>query len=388
VAVNLKTENVGVTVSWQGCTISGLSAIASEADRLGYGCLWVPEAWGLEAFGAIAHVLDVTKRIRVGSGIVNVYSRSAALIAMACATFDQISPGRFMLGLGSSGRTLVEEWHGVRFERPLERSAEYVEEIGRIARGGGGLRRENTLAGNNSNNNNKKKKKPTSSFSSSSSSSGLHLYTKPLPPTGLEIYLGAIGDENLRLAGRICDGAIVIHYPISKLGRALGLLLLGGSQEGGEADEKKKKMLFAYLPAAVSNSQDELARARRSVAKNIGFYVASMGRYYARSLSRLGFAEEVSKIIEARSSFVNKTTTTTTAAAPLLLPSGRRASDVVADAVSDELVEELSLVGRPDFVSEKISKLPDGVTPVLGFSASTHEEVSLALNSLRLLANA
>src|SRR5271157_5697974 len=128
-------EKFGVTVAWQGSTIEGLSAIASEADKLGFGYFWLPEAWGLEAFSTVSHILGRTSSIRVGTGITNIYSRSAALIGMGCATFDQIAPGRFVLGLGSSGRAVIENWHGIDFSNPLSRTEEYVQVIRKVASG-------------------------------------------------------------------------------------------------------------------------------------------------------------------------------------------------------------------------------------------------------------
>src|SRR5208283_29239 len=194
-------EKLGVTVAWQGCTIEGLTAIACEADKLGFGYFWVPEAWGLEAFSAVSHILGRTSSIRVGTGIANVYSRSAALIGMGCATFDQIAPGRFVLGLGSSGRAVIENWHGYDFSKPLGRTEEYVRVIRKVASGEDLEFHGDVL-------------KNLSKF---------RLFTKAVE-SNLEIYLGAIGDMNLKLAGRICDGAILAEYHSSKLDHALKLV--------------------------------------------------------------------------------------------------------------------------------------------------------------------
>ena len=250
-------ENYGVTVTWQGMTVDGLTAIATEADKLGFGYLWIPEAWGLEAFSVISHILDRTKNIRVGTGITNVYSRSAALIGMGCATFDQIAPGRFMLGLGSSGRGLIEYWHGYDFSKPLRRTEEYVQVIRKVAKG------------------------DTVDFDGDvlKHLSRFRLFTKPMEKS-LEIYLGAIGDENIRLAGKICEGAILAEYPSSKMDHALKLL-------NGESQSVSKK-LFTYLPAFISNSKENIDKAREQIAKNISFYVTSMGAILSKEPNEIG----------------------------------------------------------------------------------------------------
>jgi alkanesulfonate monooxygenase SsuD/methylene tetrahydromethanopterin reductase-like flavin-dependent oxidoreductase (luciferase family) len=319
-------EKLGVTVAWQGSTIEGLTAIASEADKLGFGYFWVPEAWGLEAFSTISHILSRTSSIHVGTGIANVYSRSAALIGMGCATFDQIAPGRFVLGLGSSGRAVIENWHGYDFSKPLGRTEEYVRVIRKVASGEDLEFHGDVL-------------KNLSKF---------RLFTKAVE-SNLEIYLGAIGDMNLKLAGRICDGAILAEYPSSKLDHALKLV--------------NGKRLFTYLPTYISASKEDLARANQQVAKNIAFYIASMGSYYSKNLVRLGYEDDVNRIVDAYA---------------------RGGSKASTHAISEKMLDELSLVGPAESVIDRVSKFPKGVIPVLGFGARSFEEVTSAINSMRL----
>src|SRR6476469_9239221 len=96
-------------------------------DELGYDTVFVPEAWGREAFTTLGWIAANTSRIRVGTGIVNVFSRTPALIAQSIATLDQISEGRAVLGLGTSGPVVVENWHGMEFRSGLRRTQETVE---------------------------------------------------------------------------------------------------------------------------------------------------------------------------------------------------------------------------------------------------------------------
>ena len=124
-----------MTVDWRGATIDALNTIALQADYSGCGYFWVPEAWGLEAFSTIGHLLTITRQIKIGPGIVNIFSRSAATIGMSCATLNQLAPGRFVLGLGTSGKGLVEYFHGAKFEKKFKRMNEYVEVIKKVSSG-------------------------------------------------------------------------------------------------------------------------------------------------------------------------------------------------------------------------------------------------------------
>src|SRR5712692_7560361 len=105
------------------------------ADELGYDAIWLGESWGYELFTSMADLVRATKRIKIGAGIANIYSRTPALIASTVATLDERSGGRIILGLGPSGANVIEHWHGVPFQKPVQRTREYVEIIRMILRG-------------------------------------------------------------------------------------------------------------------------------------------------------------------------------------------------------------------------------------------------------------
>src|SRR5438552_13048827 len=104
------------------------------ADELGYDSVWLGESWGYELFTSMADLARITKRIKIGAGIANIYSRTPALIASSAATLDERSGGRIILGLGPSGANVIEHWHGVPFSKPLKRTREYVEILRMIFR--------------------------------------------------------------------------------------------------------------------------------------------------------------------------------------------------------------------------------------------------------------
>src|SRR3954471_20753266 len=113
------TERTGLLAFWKNYDRKLYLRAAQLADELGYDSFWLPEAWGYEIFALLAEMAVATKRIKLGTAIVNVFSRSPGLIAMSAATVDDISEGRFMLGIGTSGKNVIEGFHGRPFEKPL-----------------------------------------------------------------------------------------------------------------------------------------------------------------------------------------------------------------------------------------------------------------------------
>src|ERR1044071_8659982 len=105
------------------------------AEELGYSCLTMGESWGEDALTSLAQIAAVTSRMRIGTSIVPVFARSPANIAMTALNMDRMSEGRFFLGLGTSGRLVVEDLHGEKFAKPLTRMREYIDIVRKAARG-------------------------------------------------------------------------------------------------------------------------------------------------------------------------------------------------------------------------------------------------------------
>lgn len=311
-------DRFGVTIDWRGATLQALTTIALQADHLGCGYLWIPEAWGLEAFSTIGHLITVTKRIKIGTGIANIFSRSAANLAMASATLNQLAPGRFLLGLGVSGKGLVESFHGVKFDQPLKRTHEYVDTI-RMIEVGGVVNYQGGIL----------------------NLSRFRLFTSPVKsPT--PIYLGAIGEKNLNLAGRIADGAIVTFYPISKLKTCADIV----NDASGSTDNKKK--IFCYIPLHVVHNEREERTAKGDVSRLVSFYVKSMGKYYPQNLEKLGYASLVT-----------------------LLKSNQAEGADKSSILDETYLRDFSLIGSASEIIDRVAQLPDTIFPVFGLNASS-----------------
>jgi F420-dependent oxidoreductase-like protein len=170
-------------------------AVARAADELGYSVCWAAEAYGSDAPTVLAWVGAQTKNIDLGAAVMQIPARSPAMTAMTAATLDTLSGGRFRLGLGVSGPQVSEGWHGVRFDRPLARTREYVDVV-RMA-----LARETVqYEGEHI-------RLPLPD----GPGKALRLTVHPVRPS-VPIYLAAVGPKNLELTGEIADGWLAIFF--------------------------------------------------------------------------------------------------------------------------------------------------------------------------------
>ena len=130
------TERIGLVAFWKNYDRKLYLRAAQLADDLGYDSFWVPEAWGYEISTLLTEMALATKRIKLGTGILNVYSRSPGLIAMTAATLDEISEGRFILGIGPSGKNVIEGFHGRKFDKPLTQVRDVIRVVRTLLAGG------------------------------------------------------------------------------------------------------------------------------------------------------------------------------------------------------------------------------------------------------------
>lgn len=227
--------------------------------------LWVPESWGRESFATLGAVAHATKRVRLGTSIMSIFARTPATVAMGATTIDMLSGNRALIGLGSSTEAIVEGWHGVKFDRPVERMREYVQCVRLTASG----ERVN-YAGQ---------------FYSVRNFKMLH---RP-PRTDIPIFVAAVHRRMLSLATELADGVILYLRPVDELQKTVAAI-----KEMTAAREKKFEVALSLI-CAVSDS--EPGRARERAAKTLAFYVA-VGKYYNRFLAENGYRNEVAQITE------------------------------------------------------------------------------------------
>ncbi len=219
--------------------------------------IWIPETWGMECFSVLSSISQIAKKPKLGTSIVNIYSRSPALVAMAASTIDTISQGRLILGLGVSSQSIVEDWHGLKFVEPMERMREYVDVIRLIMKGG-----KTNYDG---------KLFQLKNFS---------LLIKPQRKT-IPIYLAAVNQKMVKLAWEIGDGVIFYLRPINELKKTVEKMR-----------NIRKIDVACQLITTVSDDEEKaLTRAKKTMA----FYI-SVGRIYREFLAKNGYEKETSSI--------------------------------------------------------------------------------------------
>jgi F420-dependent oxidoreductase-like protein len=309
------------------------------ADELGYDSIWLGESWGYELFTSMADLVRVTKRIKIGAGIANIYSRTPALIASTIATLDQRSDGRMILGLGPSGANVIEHWHGVPFQKPVQRTREYVEIIRMILRG----------------------EKLVYHGEMFNLERGFKLRFTP-PRKNIPIYIAAMGPKNVVQSGEISDGVLPVYWPANKWGELRSQLDEGARIAGRSAHSTA---IAPYITSVILSEQDdenERAAARFTVASPLAYYIGRMGVYYAQMLTRNGFGAEVETVQEA----------------------WKQGMKSAIEAVPEELLDATSIVGTPQEIVAKLDKwVAAGVDePILGIPGGSPDEAGEKLAAL------
>jgi F420-dependent oxidoreductase-like protein len=252
-------------------------ALAREADACGYAVTWAAEAYGSDAATVLTWVAAQTERIDVGSAIFQIPGRTPANTAMTAATLDTLSGGRFRLGLGVSGPQVSEGWHGVRFDKPLARTREYVAIVRKA------LARERlTFEG--------------------------EFFTLPLPDgpgkaltltvhpvrERIPIYLAAVGPRNLELAGEIADGWLAIFFDPDNASESLDHIRAGRERAGLGMDG------FDVVPTVPVVIGDDLEACAAPVRAYSALYIGGMGsrekNFYNALAVRMGYADAAQQI--------------------------------------------------------------------------------------------
>lgn len=225
--------------------------------------IWIPESWGREAFVMLGAIASLTSKIKLGTSIVSMFSRSPATTAMAASTLDIISKNRTVIGIGASTPILAENWHGTKFEFPLKRMKEYVICFKIISSG------------------------ETINFDGDFFKLKNMKIMHPSTRKKIPVFLGAVNSGMIKLATDIADGTILYLRPFDELKETVKHIRSLTSKES------KNFEISSVFITAISNRYPELARRR--AAKTLAFYVA-VGKYYNEFLSSHGFKNEVEQI--------------------------------------------------------------------------------------------
>jgi F420-dependent oxidoreductase-like protein len=277
------------------------------ADACGYDSFWMPEVWEHEAFTILARIAVNTERIGLGTGVINVFSRSPALIAMSAATLDEISGGRFRLGLGTSGARVIEDFHGMPYAKPLSRLRETIQIVRLLLRG-----ERADYAGEN--------------FRLSRFKLGFRPLRAEIP-----IYVASLGGKALEQLGETADGWLPVHWPFARLGEGIAVINRGASRAGRHPGS------IEIAPMVNCVVSGDLGRARQMARMPLAYYVGGMGSYYHDMLSRLGFAEEAEIIRKA-------------------WKAGRPKEAM--GAVSDEMLDRIAICGPRDLCRAQLDEMP------------------------------
>jgi F420-dependent oxidoreductase-like protein len=255
---------------WPWFTPAEQVELAVLADQLGLDSAWVAEAWGQDAVSVLGLLAGKTDRIALGSGLMQIPARKPTATAMAAASLDVLSEGRFRLGLGLSGPQVSEGWYGVPFVNNLRRTREYVDTVRRV------LARERVSL-------------PLEGGDPSHPPTGLgkplKLLTRPVQDR-LPIYLGAIGPKAVRQAGAIADGWLPFMLDPREPDTLLGLLREGAEAAGRALEEID---VAPVVPLAID---EDVRAARDAVRPWLAFYLGSMGakdkNFYVELAERQG----------------------------------------------------------------------------------------------------
>ncbi|MBD0736701.1 LLM class F420-dependent oxidoreductase [Streptomyces sp. CBMA29] len=295
-----------------------------DVEAAGADMVWVPEAYGRDAASVLGFCAAATTRMRLGSAVLNVYSRTPALLAQTAAACDELSRGRFDLGLGTSGPQVVEGWHGLPFDRPLTRTREVVDICRRIWR-----REVNVHQGTAFS-------VPYDAGKGTGQGKPLKLMTYPVR-SRIPVWLAGLGPRNVRLTAEIAEGWLPSLFIPELADRVWGEDLRQGAQRRDPLLPPLEIAVGAHVEVtsedhgAIRTARD---RARPSLARYIGGMGAVGANFYNDLIRRYGFGQEAEQVQR------------------LYLD---RRPEAAAAALSDELVQALTVCGPPSYVKDRFA---------------------------------
>jgi F420-dependent oxidoreductase-like protein len=338
---------LGLVVGYSGSKIELPMDMIHAADELGYYALWTSEAYGSDAVVPLAWIGAQTRNIRLGTAIMQMPGRTPANTAMTAMTLDELSGGRFLLGLGLSGPQVVEGWHGVAYGKPLGKTREYVEIVRKI------LKREEPLVHRGEH-----YQIPYAGPDATGLGKPLKSILHPRPD--IPIYLASIGPKNVALTAEIANGWL----PFLFSPRHYDAVYAGNVNEGFAAAGGGKGLThFDIAPSTQVIIDDDLESARNRLKPMLALYIGGMGakgkNFYNELTVRYGY-EEAAETIQT------------------LYLSGQKAEAIAA--VPDALVDDVALVGPAARVRDRLQLWRD--SPI-----TTLNVIAYDIDTLRQLAS-
>ncbi|MDX2170551.1 MAG: LLM class flavin-dependent oxidoreductase [Deltaproteobacteria bacterium] len=295
---------LGIVAFWKNYDRKAVIHSAQHAEALGYDSIWIPEAWAYEQFQLLTELALQTKTLKLATGIANVYSRSPGLLAMSAATLDEISEGRAIIGLGTSGKLVIENFHGVPYVKPLTRLRDTI----RILRAlWAGQRLTPDL---------------TTLFDAR------HFKLEMTPRrTNIPIYVASLQDKAIESIGAMADGWLPTFWPYQHLQDGLDLIAKGARAAGRDRSAIELAPFVGVVP------MDDAAMARSLIKPMVSFYIGGMGTYYHAMFCRYGFQENADLVRD-------------------LYNSGKRREATAA--VSDDLIDAIAICGPAAYCRERL----------------------------------
>jgi len=310
---------LGFLLGYSGKHIHMPIELIQQAESMGYDSVWTAEAYGNDAVTSAAYVLAQTSKIRVGTAIMQMPARTPAMCAMTAMSLDQLSGGRFIVGLGASGPQVVEGWHGVPYGKPVTRTKEYIQIMRKIFEREGPVEFDGQI------------------YQMPNQSEGTTGLGKPLKSilaaTDIPIYTASITPAGLRCAGEVADGVFPVWMDPNKYD-VLGESIEQGFENAGNGKSLKD---FDVAPFVTVAMNDDLDAAYDALRPWLALYIGGMGaknkNFYHDYATRLGYGDAADQIQE-------------------LYLSGKKPE---AEAlVPNELLDEVSLIGPRERIIERL----------------------------------
>ncbi len=311
---------LGLLLGYSGKQIHIPIDLIKQAESMGYDSVWTAEAYGNDAVSTAAWILAQTDKIRVGTSIMQMPARTPAMCAMTAMTLDQLSGGRFIVGLGASGPQVVEGWHGVPYGKPVTRTREYIQIMRKI------FARDESVVFDGQ------------IYQLPNTGEGTTGLGKPLKSIldgnpDIPIYTASITPAGLRCAGEVADGVFPVWMDPDKF-NVLGDHLLQGMDKAGNG---KSLADFDVAPFVSVAMMDDLEAAYAAVKPYLALYIGGMGardkNFYNDYTTRLGYGDEAREIQD-------------------LYLAGKK--EEATACIPNQLVDEVCLVGPKERIIERL----------------------------------